>query len=511
MNISAIRPYTITNSKYNVQYTSNSKQTANNHCHNSILPTSNCVSFYGLFNKNKLTDLELKVGSSAKRLEDETLLVLTNNKKRAIQEIAEKQNDINKEYKRLSFLVDTSFSDTAIIYKKDDKYILKNLSENDWLISHNKSQMRPDNYASRLTENSYLELEEGFCIKCASCSAKDAAVKFTTNIDMVKAERIAHNHLTRMTVKETEEVLKSALKEEETDETKDIDEDDDKIILPEFKKTHNDIKVNFADVGGQDKIIKELKRKVIFPIKYPKAFENVKINKGILLYGPPRCGKTLIATALANEIDANYVKVNADDLTASYVGETEKNWRELFEKAKQHQPAIIFIDEFDAISKSRGSERTQGHDDKAVSQILNLMNDNEKSDSKIFVIAATNNKKSIDSAMRDCGRFGLHLEVKLPDLNGTRKIFDIHSKNKKLSKNINKADFCKKMYEHQFNGAQIAEIATNAHFEAMERLGIFEKMEKGSYNNTDMNGFSITNEDLQKAFDKLLAQKNDIQ
>lgn len=138
----------------------------------------------------------------------------------------------------------------------------------------------------------------------------------------------------------------------------------------------------------------------------------MKLNKGILLYGPPRRDKTLIASALANEIDAHYLKIGADDLTTSLVGETEKNWRDLFKKAKDNQPAILFIGEFDAISKERTGTETSRYQDSLVSQILNLMSDLEKSDYMFFVI--------------------------------TKEIFKIHSRQEKLDKNLDVNELCKK-------------------------------------------------------------------
>ena len=270
------------------------------------------------------------------------------------------------------------------------------------------------------------------------------------------------------------------------------------------KKTLQLQKIMFSDIGAQDENIKALEQNVIFPVMYPVFYKGFRINKGILLYGPPRCGKTMLALALANELGVNFVKLGANDLTHSHVGKTEENWRNLFKQAIENQPTIIFIDEIDAIARTRGgSSDTARHQDDIVNQLLTLMSDLEKSDDKVFVIAATNRPELLDKALINSGRFGLSLEVKMPDLEGTRQIYDIYEKGKPLDSDIDKDKICKKMFENHFSGSDIAETFYIAHSCAMERLGIYEKMRNKTVNQQDLDNFNINNQDMENAVEKL--------
>ncbi len=268
-------------------------------------------------------------------------------------------------------------------------------------------------------------------------------------------------------------------------------------------------KITFKDIGGQNENIKILEESVIFPIKYPDFYKGFRVNKGILLYGPPRCGKTMLALALANELGINFIKLGANDLTNAHVGQTEQNWRELFKTAAENQPTIIFIDEFDAISQERGgSSDAARYKDDVVNQLLTLMSDLEKSDDTVFVIAATNRKDLIDKALVNSGRFGLQIDVKEPDLAGTLQIYEIYENGKPIDKNINKDTLCKIMFDNHFNGSDIAETFYTAHSFALKRLGIHEKMRNGTVTKDDLENFEINQNDMEKAINKLTKQKN---
>ena len=256
-------------------------------------------------------------------------------------------------------------------------------------------------------------------------------------------------------------------------------------------------KVTFKDVGGQDELITELKKSVIYPLRYPEVYENFELNKGFVLYGPPGTGKTHIAKALANEAEVNFVSLNGKEMESKWVGESEENWRNLFDEAKQKQPTILFIDEIDSIGKKRSGKDVYGDD--VVSQILTLMTDIYDNGENVFVIGATNNFKALDEALIRPGRLSKHLEVKLPDLDGIKKIFDIHSNKKPLDKNINKEALTQKLYDLKTSGADIKYIINEAYSNGYERAGIFEKMEKGTLNGQDVRSFKITQEDFDKA------------
>ena len=154
----------------------------------------------------------------------------------------------------------------------------------------------------------------------------------------------------------------------------------------------------FSDIGGLDDVISELKKFVIRPIKYPEVFQNIRLNKGILLYGPPRCGKTMLGQALANEAGLDFRYKNANEFKGGVVGSSEEKVRDNFDKLLK-EPGILFIDEFDAIAKTRDGSSNARYDDSLVNQFLGCMSDLEKSDTLSFVIAATNRKDLIDEAM----------------------------------------------------------------------------------------------------------------
>ena len=257
-------------------------------------------------------------------------------------------------------------------------------------------------------------------------------------------------------------------------------------------------KLTFADVGGQDNVITALKKGILYPIKYPEAYKNTSLNHGYILYGPPGTGKTLIAQALANETNASFIKLNGLEMESKWVGQSEENWRNLFETARENQPAIIFIDEFDAVAKKRGGTDVYG--DKVTNQLLTLMSDLEKNGDDIFVITATNRLDMLDGAITRSGRFGKHIEVKAPDTkDGVMKIFDIHTKNKPLADDVNKEKLVDELLKLKTTGADIAFIVNSANEHAFERSGIYKKMEEGTLSNLDIENMRLTYVDFQQA------------
>ncbi len=257
--------------------------------------------------------------------------------------------------------------------------------------------------------------------------------------------------------------------------------------------------LNFDSIGGLHNVKEELYREVIYPIKFPFAYENIALNKGILLYGKPGTGKTLIAESLAGECDAKFIKICGSELESKWVGESEAKWRELFAEAKKNQPAIIFIDEFDSVAKSRENENSTEHGSKVVNQILSLMSDLEKGDDQVFVIAATN-FPLLDKALMRAGRFSKQIEITPPDREALSEIFDIHTKNKQLDFNLNKQDIIEKFSQKEMTGADVKYIVNQAHINSWLRCGVFDKMKSGILTKDDMKNVSINFEDFEKAF-----------
>ena len=263
-------------------------------------------------------------------------------------------------------------------------------------------------------------------------------------------------------------------------------------------KTEKKKGVTFADVGGQDKVIDVLFENIVFPIQNPDAFENFTTNKGVLLYGPPGTGKSLIAEALANEVNASYFKVAGTEFAAKYVGESEKNVRELIEKAIDAQPSIIFIDEVDALGRSRGGHDQYG--DTLLNQFLKSMTDLKGHE--VYCLAATNRLESLDEAFTRSGRFGEWIKVDAPDLDGTIQILDIHTKGKPIDDNLDKIELAKEMNSLKMTGADIAVTVADAHRNAYRRAGIFKAMRDKTYSPMMLNYFSITKEDFDKAIEE---------
>jgi transitional endoplasmic reticulum ATPase len=196
--------------------------------------------------------------------------------------------------------------------------------------------------------------------------------------------------------------------------------------------------VKWSDVGGLDNIKQELKEAVEWPLKYPDVFREAGTNppKGILLYGKPGTGKTLLAKAVANESGVNFISIKGPQLISRYVGESERGVRETFRKAKQAAPTILFLDEIDSLVPRRGSSSTDAHvTEGVISQFLAEMDGIEELKG-VVVLAATNRLDLVDPAILRSGRFDLIFELPVPDEKTREQIFAIHTRNKPLGKDI---------------------------------------------------------------------------
>jgi len=197
--------------------------------------------------------------------------------------------------------------------------------------------------------------------------------------------------------------------------------------------------VTWDQVGGLDGVKQNLIEAIEWPLKYTELFEisNTAPPKGILLYGPPGTGKTLLAKAVATESEVNFISIKGPELLSKWVGESERGVRELFKKARQASPCILFFDELDAIAPVRGSGTGDSHvTERVISQLLTEL-DGVEALKNVVIIAATNRIDIIDPAVLRPGRFDYLIELPLPDLATRKAIFEVHLKNKPLETNIN--------------------------------------------------------------------------
>jgi transitional endoplasmic reticulum ATPase len=195
--------------------------------------------------------------------------------------------------------------------------------------------------------------------------------------------------------------------------------------------------VRWDDVGGLDEVKRVLKESIEWPLKYPELFDHMRTNppKGILLYGPPGSGKTFLAKAVASESEINFISVKGPELLSKWVGESERGIREVFRKAKQASPCIVFFDEIDAIAPIRGASSDSHVTERVISQFLTELDGMEELKG-VIVLAATNRLDMVDPALLRPGRFDLRLELPTPDAKARLEIFNIHTRGKPLAADV---------------------------------------------------------------------------
>jgi transitional endoplasmic reticulum ATPase len=225
--------------------------------------------------------------------------------------------------------------------------------------------------------------------------------------------------------------------------------------------------VTYDDIGGLDEEIDLVREAVELPLSDPDLFEGMGIDPptGLLLYGPPGTGKTLIAEAIATAVDAAFYHVSGPEITSKYKGESEERLREIFDRAREDAPAIVFFDEIDAVAP----ERDDGGDmeNRVVGQLLSLM-DGLEATGEVTVIAATNRVDTIDPALRRPGRFDREIGIGVPDEAGRREILDIHTRDVPLADDVELDRIAART--HGFVGADLKALVTEAAMIALRRV-----------------------------------------
>eukprot|EP00827_Trimyema_finlayi_P001022 TRINITY_DN1334_c0_g1_i3.p1 TRINITY_DN1334_c0_g1~~TRINITY_DN1334_c0_g1_i3.p1 ORF type:complete len:361 (-),score=116.31 TRINITY_DN1334_c0_g1_i3:90-1151(-) len=245
---------------------------------------------------------------------------------------------------------------------------------------------------------------------------------------------------------------------------------------------------SYADIGGLEIQIQEIKEAVELPLTHPEIYQELGINppKGVILYGVPGTGKTLLAKAVANETSATFLRVVGSELIQKYLGEGPKLVRELFRVAEEHAPSIVFIDEIDAIGTKRYNSHSGG--EKEIQRtMLELLNQLDGFDSRtdVKVMLATNRIESLDPALLRPGRIDRKIEFPYPDTKMKRKIFQIHTSKMNLHTDVNLEEFVNS--KDELSGADIKAICTEAGLLALRERRM-----------------CITQEDLQKGKEKTL-------
>ncbi len=219
--------------------------------------------------------------------------------------------------------------------------------------------------------------------------------------------------------------------------------------------------VQWADIGGLEGVKKELQEAVEWPLKYPDIYDKIgySMPKGIMLYGPSGTGKTLLAKAVATESEANFISVRGPELLSKWVGESERGIREVFRRARQASPCVIFFDEVDALAPTRGMGGDSMVTERVVSQLLTEL-DGVQSLNGVVVLAATNRIDIVDSALLRAGRFDKLIQIPLPDKPARREILKIHTKGVPIAKDVD-LDRVTEMTEG-FSGADMASLTNTA-------------------------------------------------
>ncbi|CAF1523153.1 unnamed protein product, partial [Rotaria sordida] len=259
--------------------------------------------------------------------------------------------------------------------------------------------------------------------------------------------------------------------------------------------------IGYDDIGGCRKQLAQIKEIVELPLRHSPLFKTIGVKppRGILLYGPPGTGKTLIARAVANETGAFFFLINGPEIMSQVVGESESNLRKAFEEAEKNSPAIVFIDELDAIAPKR--EKTHAEVERRIVSELSTLMDGLKQRSDVIVMAATNRPNSIDPALRRFGRFDREVDISIPDAIGRLEILRIHTKNMKLGDNVDLVQIGNET--HGYVGADLASLCSEAALQQIrEKMDVID-LEEDTIDAEILDSLAVTQDNFRFALNNI--------
>lgn len=234
------------------------------------------------------------------------------------------------------------------------------------------------------------------------------------------------------------------------------------------QENDSSLDVVYEDIGGLDDELDKVREMIEIPMRHPELFNRLGVEppKGVLLHGPPGTGKTMMAKAVANEIDANFETISGPEIMSKYYGESEEKLREVFDNAEENSPSIIFFDELDAIAPQR-EEASGDVERRVVAQLLSLM-DGLEDRGDVIVIGATNRADALDPALRRGGRFDREIEIGVPDKEGRKEILQVHTRDMPLGNDVDLSQYAENT--HGFVGADLAALSKEAAMTAIRRI-----------------------------------------